>query len=85
MGAVRQPDGRPQVLPSDIDSLVTSHGLTVPEAEKVAAQLPTGTDLDALVASTKAARVAYRPTYFQVPATAENHPLVAADEVRQAG
>lgn len=67
--------GEPTIYPSDVASVTASHGLTVPEAEE---HLVHGTSPEEL----KGRRVLYRQSYDQIPATAENHPLVAADAVR---
>lgn len=76
MGVVRKPDGSPQVLPSEIESLAQVHGLTIPEAEVLSYRVSgQGQDLNAAVGAIKAERVEYRQAYEQVPATAENHPL----------
>lgn len=76
MGVVRKPDGRPQVLPSEIEALAQAHGLTIPEAEVLSYRVSgQGQDLTAAVGAIKAARVVYRATGDQIPATAENHPL----------
>lgn len=80
MGAVRNPDGSRQILPSEIESLAQVHNLTIPEAEVLSYRVSgEGQPLNAAVAAIKAARVEYRQSYEAVPATAENHPLVAQD------
>lgn len=70
--AGRNSRGEPTLYPSEVAGVASAHGLTVPEAEE---HLLEGTSPDDL----KARRVLYRQSYEQVPATAENHPLVAAD------
>lgn len=70
-------NGDPTLYPSDVAAVTTAHGLTVPEAEE---HILSGTSPDEL----KARRVLYRSSYDQIPATAENHPLVAADAAHTA-
>jgi hypothetical protein len=63
VGVVRQEDGSPQILPSDIEAAQTQYGLTPPEAERFL----TSTDRSPAAAETiKAERKVYRQTYGAV-------------------
>ncbi len=60
--------GQPVMLPSDIESLVSTYGLTPPEAETVWHRMHgAGEDEATAVETVKRRRVVYRPAYDKVP------------------
>lgn len=63
--------GEPTMYPSDIEGYQTQYGLTATEAETLwTRSVRDGEDAQTVVDELKGARVVYRQTYEQIPATA---------------